>query len=196
MFSSRSIVRSAAPMVLGGALALLGPGATAARGQWLVPPGFGIPYGGYGFGYGYGYGHGFGPTRAGVGYGFGPSWGAWPGYGVGYGLYPSAFNVLNQADVRAGLAYNALATGRAAPLAAAVGPFGFEVGPYGYAGASYFNPYFSSGLTPLAVRSARDEPRLRGAGQAVRFRLVPIPPAANEPGAGRGADRSPNADPP
>jgi hypothetical protein len=180
---SRSIARLAPPLILVAALSLLGPASSTARGQWVAAPGwgygFGAPFGGFP---GYGYGYGFGPTYAGVGYGLGAPFGGFPGYGAGYGIYPGAFSVLNQPDIQAGLAYNALATGRAAPYTYPAGPFGgYAVGPYGYAGAAYFNPHFASGLTPLAVQSARDELLLRRAAQQpIRFQIQ-LPPRAGGP---------------
>ncbi|QDV38574.1 hypothetical protein [Tautonia plasticadhaerens] len=174
MMISRWIDRLAPPSILIASLSLLGPAYSTARGQWLVSPGweygYGTPFGGYGYG--------FGPTYAGVGYGVGAPFGGFPGYGHGYGIYPGAFSVLNQPDIRSGLAYNALATGRASHYAYPDGPFGgYGVGPYGYAGAAYSNPYFASGLTPLAVQAARDELLLRRAGQPIRFQIQ-LPPRA------------------
>lgn len=192
MTRPRSIARVASPLILGIALVLLGPAYPTARGQWFVAPGYGYGYGAPVAGFGYG----FGPTYVGVGYGYGygSPFAGFPGYGYGYGVYPGAFSALNQPDIQAGLAYNVLATGRAAPYSYPAGPFGYGVGPYGYAGAAYYNPYFASGLTPLAVQSARDELLLKRAEEPIRFRIA-LPPPADPADRGR-AEPADGGDPP
>src|SRR5690606_12724399 len=124
------------------------------------------------------YGYGFGYPVVGYGYG-GFAAAAFP---YGYGTYPFAFTPLNQPDVQTGLAYNALATGRLAPYGYGVAPYGYGFGPFGYAGAAFYNPYFASGLTPLAVQSALEELVLSRAAGPTRFRLVvPTTPRGTSP---------------
>ncbi len=145
--------------------ALLIASPSLARAQFFgaVGPGFDPGYG-YGYGYGFNYGAGFG-------YGF-------PGYGFGYGSgfpvagfnpyltpygsiapsfpfptygYPTALVTGN--PMLFGASYTATASGLGPPIS------GF--------GLNYYNPYFSVGLTPLALQSAIGEMTLRSAARPV-----------------------------
>jgi hypothetical protein len=96
-------------------------------------------YGGYGGGFG-GYGGGYGGYGGGYG-GYGGGYGGFGGYGGGYGGYPllgySGYGGYGQFGP---------------PYAAAANAYGLP--GVGYPGIGALNPYFSFGLSPLAVENA------------------------------------------
>jgi hypothetical protein len=112
----------------------------------------GIGYGGYGYGlggYGYpGYGYG-GNGYASPAYGYGGLGG--DGYGgYGYGSQAYGYGGLG------GYGYPGYGYG----VLSGLSPGGYL--PYGYSGPGSVNPYFSVGMTPLAVQGAVNQRDLTG----------------------------------
>ncbi|CAN5725992.1 hypothetical protein BH23PLA1_BH23PLA1_40340 [soil metagenome] len=156
-------------LLLSLALLISAPGLSRAQ---FFGPGMGWGHPGMGWGGAYGWGHPGMGWGGGYGWGGGVGWGGglgfgYPGYGAGFGFnpnltpfgsiapgalwpsygYPTALATTN--PMLLGASYTSIASGYGPPLD------GFGLG--------YYNPYFSAGLTPLAVQSAVSEMTLRSA---------------------------------
>jgi hypothetical protein len=174
------------------AFVLLAVSGAPASAQFFGNGGYGgFGYGGFGYGgLGYGFGgfgagttnlggspmlgySGFGGVGGGFGYG-GGGYGGFGGYGGGgYGGY-------------GGGGYGGFGYGGFGPPYAAYSN-AFGLGGVGYPGISALNPYFSFGLSPLAVENAAFERTVLGRGlppvrsAATTQALAPAAPRAQNP---------------